>query len=407
MNGGNKLKKNTIVKLLLVAVVLIFFFHQFYSSVYKPITTETAVYHEMVDGLNITGTIIRNEYLVTCDTNGVYHYLINDGSRVAKGGVIANIYDSESASITMSSIDDITQKIDDMNEIVAYNNQQASNINLISSRVYSALDNLVTGYSNGNYYSSASNGDKLLSAINKRQYLTGENTDFSARLAELNAQLGQLKSTLPVAKGKIYAGESGYFSASTDGYETLLTTDDLSTVTVEFMKKLTPESVPANVVGKIVSDYEWYIAAKVSINDSMKYKIGDNLTIKTSLKTNPLLDVTVSNINLSEKSDSAVVIFSCNQMSRELASMRTGAMTVVNKKYSGLKVSKSALRVVKSKTGVFVLSGITLNFVPVNVLYSNDDFMICEQQQSTETVLRLYDNVVIKGKNLYDGKVVG
>ncbi|MBE6727679.1 MAG: hypothetical protein E7562_03415 [Ruminococcaceae bacterium] len=401
------MKTNTIVRIILVVVVLVFFGHQFYSSVYKPVTTETAVYYEMIDGLNITGTIIRNEYLVTCDTNGVYHYLTEDGSRVASGGVIANIYDNEAASITMSNIDDLTEKIKDMSDLVAYNNQQAADIDLLSNRVNSALDSLVFGCSNGNYSSAAANSDKLLSAINRRQYITGENTDFSARLAELNAQLGKLNSSLPAAKGKITATASGYFSSSTDGYETILTTNDLTAITAEFMKKLAPQSLPANVVGKIVSDYEWYIAAKMTINDSMKYKVGDKVSVKTALKTNPILDVSVCQINISDASDSAVVVFSCNQMSSELASMRTGAMTVVNKKYSGLKVAKSALRVVNSKTGVYVLSGITLKFVPVNVIYSNDEFMICEQQQTTEKALRLYDTVVIKGKNLYDGKVIG
>ena len=82
-------------------------------------------------------------------------------------------------------------------------------------------------------------------------------------------------------------------------------------------------------------------------------------------------------------------------------------MTVVNAVHSGLKVDKRALRVVDSQTGVYVISGITLDFVTVKVLYSNDDYMICEQTQSNDKVLRLYDEVVVKGRKLYDGKIVG
>ena len=57
-------------------------------------------------------------------------------------------------------------------------------------------------------------------------------------------------------------------------------------------------------------------------------------------------------------------------------------------------------------TGVYTVSGMRLKFVPVNVLYSTEDFIICEQQVSEKTVLRLYDEVVVKGKGLYDGKVI-
>ena len=94
-------------------------------------------------------------------------------------------------------------------------------------------------------------------------------------------------------------------------------------------------------------------------------------------------------------------------MNSELASMRTGPMTVVKKEYSGLKIPKSALRVVNSKRGVYVLTGMQVKFVEVNVIYSDDDYMICEKQTEDEKVLRLYDEVIVKGKNLYDGKIVG
>ena len=52
-----------------------------------------------------------------------------------------------------------------------------------------------------------------------------------------------------------------------------------------------------------------------------------------------------------------------------------------------------------------MLSGSVLSFVPVNVLYSTDSYCICEAQ-TTGVRLKLYDEIVIKGKNLYDGKVI-
>lgn len=400
------MKVNTAAKLLILLAALTFTVHQIYSAVYKPITTDTAVYYESVDGLNITGTIIRNEYYITCDTGGVYHYLISDGSRVAAGGVIANIYSSEDASVTMSEIDALNVQIADITELQGYNNQQAADIKLVQGRVGTALNELIYSCSAGDYSDGQYTQENLLSAINRKQIATGEQTDFSARLSELNAELGRLQTLLPAAKGSVRSTASGYFTSSVDGYENALTEKNLENITPDYLKNLEPAQIPANVIGKVVTDYEWYIAAKVTLNDSMKYKVGDNLTIRTAIKSSPELAVTVKMINISEASDSAVVIFSCNSMNSELASMRSGTMTIVNKIYKGLKAAKTALRVVDSQTGVYVLSGITINFVPVNVLYSNDDYIICEQQTGN-TVLRLYDRVVSKGRKLYDGKVVG
>ena len=403
------MRGNTVAKILIVLLVVSFIAHQVNSSVYKPITTENVNYYEAVEGLNITGMILRGEYLVTCDTAGVYHYLIEDGSRVAKGGTIANIYDNENASITMSEIDDLNEQIKNLNDLQNYNNQQAADLGLVNNRVDEAIDNLIVGSAYGNFTDMHDKCEELLLSLNRRRMLTGEQTDFSKHINQLNERLNELKSNLPNAKGRITAVQSGYFSTSVDGYETAFDFSDLSKVTVDFLDNVKPQAIEGNVVGKIVSDYEWYIAAKVSINDSLKYKVGDSLTIRTLLRSTPELSVKVAAINLSETVDSAVVVFSCNQMSKELAAMRTGTMTVVNAVHSGLKVAKTALRVVDSQTGVYVVSGISLNFVPVEVLYTNENegYIICKQEQSNSQVLRLYDEVVVKGKKLYDGKVVG
>ena len=187
----------------------------------------------------------------------------------------------------------------------------------------------------------------------------------------------------------------------------MFTGDDLSAITSEFLSSAKPKESSKNAIGKIVSDYEWYIAAPISLNDSLKYKEGDTLTINTSIKSHSSLSVTVKRINVSEELNEAVIVFSCQQMSSELATLRRGNMTVVSKTYSGLKASRRALRVIDGESGVYVLSGRSVKFVPVNVIYRADDYVICEQEVSNSSVLRLYDDVVVKGRNLYDGKVVG
>ena len=401
------MKENAFLRFFICLVIVVFFIHQFYSSVYKPISTESAEFYEAVNGLNITGTIIRQESVITCNKDGVLHFVASDGSRVAKGGTVAKIYDSESASLTMSRIDSIKEKISDIKEIQGYNNQQAADLELINNKVNDALNNMVLSCSRGNYENFEQTSAVLLSALNRRQMITGEKTDFSAELKALKSELKELEGSLPSAKGSVKAKMSGYFVSSEDGYENVLKCGNIEKLTPEFLSNAKPEKLPENAIGKIVSDYEWFIAARISINDSLKYKEGDALTIKTTLKDNPELPVTVKKINVSKDSDSAAVIFSCRQMSSELASMRTGYMTVVSKTYKGLKIPKKSLRVVKGKTGVYVVSGITIKFVPVEVIYSTDDYIICEQRQSNEDTLRLYDEVVVKGKNLYDGKIAG
>ena len=401
------MRGTTVLKGFVILLAAVFAVHQFISSVYSPVKTETAVFYSASDGLNITGLIIRSETLVTSSEGGVMHFVLEDGSRVAKDGVIANIYDSESASITLSKIDSVNTKIEDIEEMLSYNDLEAADLDMINAKATQSLNNLIVSGASGNFGNMSELSDELLSALNRRQVAMGETTDFSDQLEQLKAEKNELSASLPAAKGKVKAAMSGYFVSKADGYETVLTCGNPESITPEFMSSVSAAELPDGVIGKIVSDYEWYIAAEISINESLKYKEGDSLTIYTSVKSYPKLPVTVKKINISESSSSAVVVFSCNEMNSELATMRSGPMTVVTKEYDGLRVPSAALRVVDSKRGVYVLTGMQVKFVEVNVLYKDDSYMICEKQTSDESVLRLYDEVIVKGKNLYDGKIVG
>ncbi len=393
------------IKLLVSFLALTFIVHQLVSVFYKPISTQSASFYTANNGLDITGVIIRKENLVKSDKGGVLHFMIPDGNRVAKDGVIANVYHSEEASITLNNIDTVKTKINDIKEIMSQNNVEAANFDVANANVDNKLNSLIISSSSGDFSSVSHNSGQLLNALNKRQAILGDNIDFTNELKTLNAELDALEATLSKPIGKIKSSQSGYFISKTDGFENSFPINNLAEITPEFLNNLKNKQQKDNVIGKIVSDYEWYIAANVSLNDSLNYKVGDSLTVYTSTNASPKLSVTVNNINISKNGTDAVIIFACSDMNSELATMRTGPMTVVKQEYSGLRIPKKALRVVDSVRGVYVVSGMQIKFTPVEIVYNGDDFILCEKNDS-EGALRLYDQVVVKGKNLYDGKII-
>ena len=396
-----------VLKISIGVIVAIFIINQLVSSLYMPIKTENAVFYTANDGFKITGHIIRNETYVTSNDGGVLHFVTEDGSRVAKNGVVANIYGSADASITVSQIDVLKDQIADIEDILSYNDIEAADLGLINSKISNSLGDFIFENSGGNFENAETLSKALLSANNRKQVALGVATGLSDRLASLKKALESLTNTLPQAKGSILAKESGYFVSKTDGYEKAFPIDDLRKITDEFLSSAKPQEKEKNVIGKIVSDYEWYIAAVLPLNDSLKYKEGQELKLVTSIKSSPTLLVSVKQINISEENENAVIIFACNDMNSELATIRTAGMTVVDKEYSGLRVSKKALRVVDSQKGVYVQTGMQIHFVPVEIIYREDDYILCEKKNENGNFLKLYDKVVVKGKNLYDGKIVG
>ncbi|MBP1544769.1 MAG: hypothetical protein J6A16_11805, partial [Oscillospiraceae bacterium] len=78
---------------------------------------------------------------------------------------------------------------------------------------------------------------------------------------------------------------------------------------------------------------------------------------------------------------------------------------VVNS-YGGLRVSRDAIRYDENEErGVFVVRGSSLVFKKINVLYWGEDYIICSQEED-DSYLKLYDEIVIEGKDLHDGRVV-
>lgn len=411
--------KSRVVTGVLSVVLIIFVIYQLFASLYNPITTEIVNQFKTTDGINITGVIIREEILVNNTYSGTMHFETQDSERVAKDGVIANVFGTAEQSYAATEIAKIEKEIINIEEIQKYNDLNAVDIGLINNKLYGELNSIICSAQSGKYTDITEHKEQMLTLLNRKQIATGVVVDFSSQLEQLKSRLTLLKSTLGTPIGAIKAEKAGYFLSVTDGYEGVLTTDKLDRITPEFLEGLTPQKEEnETVIGKLVSDYTWYIAASVSINDSLAFKAGDTLKILTGLNNCPEIKVTVDRVNMSVSDDRAVVIFSCNQINSELSTIRTAPMTVVKNSYSGLKVSTKALRFKNEQsekpdgtvsssptTGVYVLHGMTAKFVPVNIIYSTSGYAICELSKE-DGALKLYDEIIVKGKNIYDGKII-
>lgn len=401
MNKGRK-----ILEIAAIVLVVGFLAYQFFASYFSSMTTESATYFEYSEGVDLSGIIIRNEHQVSINEEGTLHFLVSDGERVSKGGTIAELYSDDKASAAATRVAEIEEQLRTIEEIEGYNNVAAVDINTVNTKIEESIENFLYCVSNRNFEGAESLKTELLNSLTRKQVAIGQNMDFSATKEKLNNEKTGLLAVMGTAKSKCTAQKSGYFVSGTDGFENLFSDGDLSVFTPEYLESLKPEvSENSGVIGKIVSDYDWYIAATVSLNDSMFYKNGESVKIKI-----PAADQTITakieRVNFSKDKDTATVVFSCNEMSRELAAMRTGKITVVKKEYKGLRVSQKALRIVDGVTGVYVVSGLEIKFVAADILYSNDEYAICALNTADEEKLRLYDEVVVKGRGLYDGKII-
>ncbi len=399
-------KRHKIIRFLIGFCIVFFLAYQYYVGFYSAITTESALSFQYTDGIEADATVIRSEQTMTSKREGTVHFLVSNGEKIAKGGTIANIYESDSASAAASRIIEIDEQLAVIADIEGYNDITAASVDTINVRINAFLNSFVYSTADRHFEDTGNSISDLLTMMTRKQVVTGEQTDFSSLKNSLTDEKNKLQADMGSPKGSITSDRAGYFVSNVDGFEDVLTADDLSVYTPEYMSTIKANQSSAEVVGKIVYDYEWYLAVEVSLNESMHYKVGEAVPI--SIDVTSVSDVTgiVDRINISKAEDRAVIIFKCNEMNSELATLRTATVTLIKASHEGIKIPSKSLRVKDGKTGVFVVNGIEAKFVETDIIYSTDDYAISKLNTADDKKLRLYDEIIVKGKNLHDGKII-
>ncbi|MBQ2422524.1 MAG: hypothetical protein II286_01080 [Clostridia bacterium] len=394
-------------KILATSAGILMIVYLLYQTVFASISsikTETAIDYTAEEIIKTEGYIIRDETVITCDdaVGGVLSYEIADGSRVSKGGTVAGIYNSENDVEIKAQIASLDKQIKNLSGICNMDMSNVTNLDQVDGQIDESLIELLDSVAGGDYSKLATNSDEYLTLLNKRLVAIGAETDFYDRLSRLNTQKSALESRLGMAKN-VVSEKAGYFVSSVDGYENVLTSDSIETLTKADLEGIKPnEQTDKTIIGKTVDSVDWYIATSLSFEESLKFAEGQSLTIRVPLQKLIELPVKVHKINRDASTGQTVIVFRCRYMSGELSLIRTQPISIVLSSVDGLYVPNDALQIIDGKKGVYIKNGNTVKFIPIEVVYNGNDFVVCKKGNG----LRLYDELVVKGNDLYDGKVI-
>lgn len=397
-----------ITTLALISVFVFYIGYQAYRSIYNNFDTELTVMHSVYESIETDGLVYRTETLVPDVKSGEPYYTIENGTRVAKGSVIASVYKNAESGRIDQQITEIDAQIAAFKAIMADAGSGRLTLDVISEQTSSALLDLVKGTETGTLSDVMGYDFDILSLLSKKALVTGKDVDFSEKIKELETKKKELKALYESPVSKIKAPVAGYFADRADGYESILTVknlDKLSTATLREQMDVQPET-DLSACGKIVSGYEWYMACIVPDSYYNMLGVGRNLFLRMSLVTEESIPVTVFACNKDNKGNIAVV-FRCDQMSAELSTIRKESVEIQLIEHTGLKVPKEAIVVNdKQQAGVYIRSGNVVAFRKIEQLYSQPaDYVICKIMNE-DGYLQMYDDIVVGGRDLYDGKII-
>lgn len=404
-------EKNTLKRMMVIVVsvtLLTYIIYQAYMMIYKPLKTEIAYTYTAIDTVDTDVFVAREESYITNNTKGTIISVAEDGSRVAKNQEVAVVFSDSAAADTYSRLNELSASIDRYTRLAKQTDNYTFDINDLDKNIDDAVMNLADVVTHQKYQSLSNSIDNVRNQVVTRQVAVGNSFDFEKKLQQLKDEYNVLSKKSSKHKS-VVSDKSGYYISGVDGYETLVDCSKISSLTVDQIFEVLqskPKETPKGAIGKIVNEFAWYFICVVDSNSIGNLEVGDTLTVRLPYSAVNSVKATVFAIN-ENNGDKTAVILSCNRMNSDISSLRNESAELVIDSYTGLKISSSAIRVNdKGEKGVFVQKGNLVEFRKVNIVYSDDDFVLSSTDVNGDGYVKLYDNVIIEGKDLYDGKII-
>ena len=400
-----------LVSLAVIAYIVYHLVISFGTSV-ETIPAQLVTVNETV---TVEAYILRDETVLTSSTGGGVNCLFRDGIMVRKGAAVADVYSGTDTSTIKARISDIDDQIRILEESSVAESAAVNDSSTLGAALDSLYYNILEKVNQNNIDYAFRRKDEMLTLMNKRQIVQRVVTDYSVQIADLQSKREQLTASLTNISDTIYAPSSGYFYSEVDGYESAFNASLCDTLTIEGFKQLT-ETVPADygstAVGKIATDYKWYLACIINNDDVGTFVENNGYTVVFPYSSDTELPMTLVRSVHDDETKQTLLIFSTGYVDPNFNFLRRQSVDIVEESYTGYRVPVSAVRIVDGRKGVYVLNGNLVEFKEIETVAEIDGNMIVKERDPLgdpdyAKKLGFYDQIITKGKNLYEGKVIG
>ena len=388
---------------ILVAVVL-YFGVQLRNYLSDPLTTTLTYSAVAEDTISANGYLVRDEETFFSSAQTLSHEQ-TEGAKVGIGQTIAVAYNNNAALDTVTQIEALELRLQQLQfALESYLDPDAAlKLDGTISEELLAVRRSISGGD----YTDVDELSELKAGVMKRDYTYTDKESIEADIAETQRQIEANKATLSV-EDRICALRSGTYSAVCDGYETVLTPDLLSDLTVKKLEAVQPARSDANV-GKLIYGDRWYYAVAISEEEAAQLAKRFQVTLRFAKGLQFDLKMNIKSIGEPENGKCLLVLYSDKYLS-QTTTLRHQAAELILRRYEGLHVPSNALRVNEEGiSGVYCVVGVTARFKPVEVVYRGAGYVLVKAADNAEgtAVLRIGDEVISTSGELYDGKVVG
>lgn len=415
------------ITLLLLAAVLLYLGVSAWNSLREPFSTFLSYSWSVDDTVECTGYVVREETVLT-GGSGLVDLLPNEGEKVAKGELVAMIYQSEAGLDRQQALQSLLLEREQL-QYALQHLDGGGDTSQLSEQVVESITDLRASVAAGELGRLEEQAMALRFLVYRRE-LTYDNADAASSLAEsiqsVDQQLSSLRSQSAQDTAVIQAQVSGVFSGQADGYEEILRPELLEDMSLSEFRAIRAQrpQAPPGAVGRLITNSRWYFVCPLAQEDAARLTQGRTVTVRFSLDWAGEVDMTVERIGDVENGQ-CLTVFSTDRYLSDTTLLREQTVELVFDTIGGIRVPKAAIRVgvqtrtdpdtgektQKNVTCVYTLVGSQAELKPVEVLVQRDDYclvegILSESANEARKILRAGDEIIVAAEDLFDGKVV-
>lgn len=425
------MKKNSLIFLIVLAVFIgAYTAYNIRLKKLSDFDTQLAVMATEYNTVNADCFVVRDENhksgkknlsIVKNSDKGVYIPYVEDGSRVAAGDIIALFFSSEDDAKAYREKQLLTETLDYFQKLQNQSALSTLDIDKLEKTINDNILLLVEMCEKNDF----SDSDEIIASlkydISAKKIAVGETVDFSGQIESVESQIKKISKRAENYKA-IRAEFPGCFISSVDGYETSVQYEDVASFDKNATEKLInsePSKVSSSSIGKIIDRYNWYALCNVPKDSLEKITVGKKVRVTFENTDVSYIEMKVETV--SPVTDGyASVVLSSNLMNSDIALLRKEKIRIFTDECEGLKVPREAVRSAENPEsnnpadisndkglGVYIVYGQLIKFRKIDVIYYGDDFVIAKRDTENSDSLKLYDKIITKGRNIYDGKLIG
>ena len=400
-NKINRKRIITYILLILFACYLLYTVYMLIKQPTKMVTVENGkLYMEETD----VGYIIRDETVVQGENykNGM-EQIKNEGEKVAKDEAIFRYYSQNE--------EDLKQNIAELDDKIQEAMQEdkslfTSDMKMIENKIDEKVEELsyITDISKLTEYNK-----QISELVAKKAKITGESSPSGSYLKKLINERSSYEAELNSGAEYKKAPKSGIVSYRVDGLEETLNPDNFSTLSKSYLDNLQLKTgkiiASSDEAGKVINNFECYIATISSSTNAKDAQIGDKVNIR--LPDNKEIDGEIEYLS-QENEEEYLIVIRVNKDIEELINYRKITFDLIWWSKSGLKIPNQAISekdglnyVIRSRAGY--LSKILIKVVKQNENYSIvtnynveelKELGFTEQEINSYKKINLYDEII-------------